>query len=71
MDLKDYVINYIEDKISNLSDYAYSNTDDFREVNYLESLSDKEIKRITNSVENDKELTQKINELIDYYIYHK
>ena len=71
MDLTDYVNEYIENKISSLLDYAYSTSDDFREANYLESLSDKEIKRITNSVENDKELTQKINELIDYYIYHK
>ena len=70
LDLTQYVNEYIENKISSLLDYAYSTSDDFREANYLESLSDEQIDKITEKVEKDDELKNKINELIDYYLYH-
>ena len=70
IDLKEYVNDYLENKISSLLDYAYSTSNDFREANYLESLSNEKIEEITRKVENDSELSGKINNLIDYYIYH-
>lgn len=70
LDLRDYVCNYIENRIENIKDYEYSTIDDLRELNHLESLSDKQIDKITEKVENDNELKQKLSELIDYYLYH-
>jgi len=70
LDLRDYVCNYIENRIDSINDYVYSNNDDLRELNYLESISDAQIDKITEKIENDDELKNKINELIDYYLYH-
>ena len=70
MDLRDYVCEFIENRIESIKDYEYSTNDDLRELNYLESLSDEQIDKITEKVENDDELKNKINELIDYYLYH-
>ena len=70
LDLRDYVCNYIENRIENIKDYEYSTIDDLRELNHLESLSDEQIDKITEKVENDDELKQKLSELIEYYLYH-
>ena len=70
LDLRDYVCEFIENRIESIKDYEYSTNDDLRELNYLESLSDEQIDKITEKVENDDELKNKINELIDYYLYH-
>ncbi|MBQ4031882.1 MAG: hypothetical protein II625_09030 [Bacilli bacterium] len=70
LDLRDYVCNYIENRIESIKDYEYSTIDDLRELNHLESLSDEQIDKITEKVENDNELKQKLSELIDYYLYH-
>ena len=70
LDLRDYVCEFIENRIESIKDYEYSTNDDLRELNYLESLSDEQIDKITEKVENDDELKQKLSELIDYYLYH-
>lgn len=70
MDLRDYVCEFIENRIESIKDYEYSTNDDLRELNHLESLSDVQIDKITEKVENDDELKNKINELIAYYLYH-
>lgn len=70
LDLRDYVCEFIENRIESIKDYEYSTTDDLRELNHLESLSDEQIDKITEKVEKDDELNNKINELIDYYLYH-
>lgn len=70
MDLRDYVCEFIENRIESIKDYKYSTNDDLRELNHLESLSDEQIDKITEKVEKDDELKNKINELIDYYLYH-
>lgn len=70
LDLRDYVFDYIENRIDSINEYEYSTTDDLRELNHLESLSDTQIDKITEKVENDNELKQKLSELIDYYLYH-
>ena len=70
MDLRDYVCEFIENRIESIKDYEYSTNDDLRELNHLESLSDEQIDKITEKVENDDELKQKLSELIDYYLYH-
>lgn len=70
MDLRDYVCEYLENRIDSINEDVYSNNDDLRELNYLESISDKKIDEITEKVENDEELHRKIRELIDYYLYH-
>ena len=70
LDLRDYVCDYIENRIESIKDYEYSTIDDLRELNHLESLSDEQIDKITEKVENDDELKQKLSELIDYYLYH-
>lgn len=70
LDLRDYVCEFIENRIESIKDYEYSTNDDLRELNHLESLSDQQIDKILEKVENDDELKNKINELIDYYLYH-
>lgn len=70
LDLKEYVNEFIENRIESIKDYEYSTTDDLRELNYLESLSDEKIEKISEKVEKDDELKQKLSELIDYYLYH-
>ena len=39
-------------------------------LDYLNSLTEKDIKIIENQVAEDDELRQKIDELIGYYLYH-
>ena len=70
LDLRDYVCEFIENRIESIKDYEYSNIDDLRELNHLESLSDEQIDKISEKVEKDDELKQKLSELIDYYLYH-
>lgn len=70
LDLRDYVCEFIENRIESIKDYEYSTIDDLRELNHLESLSDEQIDKISEKVENDDELKQKLSELIDYYLYH-
>lgn len=70
LDLRDYVCEFIENRIESIKDYEYSTIDDLRELNHLESISDEQIDKISEKVENDDELKQKLSELIDYYLYH-
>lgn len=70
LNLRDYVCEFIENRIESIKDYEYSTTDDLRELNHLESLSDEQIDKISEKVEKDDELKQKLSELIDYYLYH-
>lgn len=39
-------------------------------LDYLNSLTEKDIEIIENQISGDEELRQKIDELTDYYLYH-
>ena len=73
----DMVKEYIEDEKNYIQDYindnkfGYSIDDELKDLNYLSSLNDEDIKEITQKVNDDEELQGKITELIHYWLYHK
>lgn len=71
--IKEYIDNEI-DYIENGVDYRdkMANEDSYDEnLNYLKSLNKKDIQEITNKINNDDELQETINDLINYWVYHK
>lgn len=69
--VSDYIdneIEYIKQDIEN----EWTNKEDLqKDLKYLENLTDKNIEEITQKINDDEELQDKINELIHYWIYHK
>lgn len=74
--VKEYIeneINYIQDDIENNKKYNNWRTikDLEEDIKYLKELSQEDIKEITQKVNDDEELQDKITELIHYWLYHK
>lgn len=59
---------YIQNEIDYINRYGMEC--DKQDIPYLESLQEEDIKEITTRINNDSELFEKINELINYYLYH-
>ncbi len=59
---------YIQNEIDYINRYGLNS--DKQDIPYLESLQEEDIKEITTRINNDSELFEKINELINYYLYH-
>ena len=53
----------------NLNNYNVEGLEE--DLTFLTKLSEEEIEDITQKVNDDEELTNKINELIHYWLYHK
>ena len=78
---KEFVKQYIENEIIylkqdiegerkyNLNNYNIEGLEE--DLTFLTKLSEEEIEDITQKVNDDEELTNKINELIHYWLYHK
>lgn len=78
---KEFVKQYIENEIIylkqdiegerkyNLNNYNVEGLEE--DLTFLTKLSEEEIEDITQKVNDDEELTNKINELIHYWLYHK
>lgn len=78
---KEFVKQYIENEIVylkqdiegerkyNLNNYNVEGLEE--DLTFLTKLSEEEIEDITQKVNDDEELTNKINELIHYWLYHK
>jgi hypothetical protein len=67
----DYILNEI-DYIKQDMENEYMNKEDLQQdLKYLKDLSDSDVKDITEKVNNDSELENKITELIHYWVYHK
>lgn len=70
----DMVSEYIDNEIDyikqDMKDTLSNNEDLQQDLEYLESLSDSDIENITEKINNDEELQDKITELIHYWVYH-
>ena len=78
---KEFIKQYIENEIIylkqdiegerkyNLNNYNVEGLEE--DLTFLTKLSEEEIEDITQKVNDDEELTNKINELIHYWLYHK
>ena len=62
-------INYIENEVD-FRDKAINENAYKEDLRYLKSLTDEKIEKITQQVNDDEELQDKIIELINYYLYH-
>lgn len=74
--VSDYIdneIEYIKSDIENNKKYNNWRTiEDLEEdLNYLKNLSESDIENITQKINDDEELQDKITELIHYWLYHK
>lgn len=69
----DVVCDYVNNEINYIKqDMEISNSKDLLQVlNMLEDLSDDKMMEIAKTVVEDRELNEKINELIHYYLYHR
>lgn len=71
----DRVYDYIDNEIDYIKqdmDIEYSNKEDLQQdLDYLEQLTEKDIEEITQKINDDEELQDKITELIHYWVYHK
>ena len=76
----DMVKEYVNIEIENLKNDIENNKkfNNFRTINeeqeeirQLERLSDEDIEKITQKVNNDEELQNKINEIVKYWLYHR
>ena len=65
----DMVKEYIENEIEYIDNYGLEC--DKQDIEYLNGLTDEDIEEITQKVNDDEELQDKINELIHYWLYHK
>lgn len=69
--VSDYINNEI-DYIKQDMENELNNKDDLQQdLNYLEDLTENDIEDITQKVNDDEELQDKITELIHFWIYHK
>lgn len=71
----DMVSEYIDNEIDYIKqdmENELNNKDDLQQdLNYLEDLTENDIEDITQKINDDEELQDKINELIHYWIYHR
>ena len=73
--IKDYIkneINYVKQDIEgekryNLGNYNVSGLEE--DLTFLTKLTDEDVEEITRNINNDEELTNKIYDLIHYWIY--
>jgi len=65
----DMVKEYIKSEIEYIDYFGLEC--DKQDAKYLNDLTEEDIEEITQKVNNDEELKDKINSLINYWIYHK
>lgn len=71
---RDFVEEYIQNEVANIDrdiDICGWNRGLQEDLDYINKLTDEDIDDITQKVNDDEELTNKINELIHYWLYHK
>lgn len=72
--VKEYIENeknYIKEDILNEQKYHYDIRGLEEDIHMLENLTEEDIRNITQKINDDEELQDKINELIHYWIYHR
>jgi hypothetical protein len=71
IDILDYVYDYVNNEIDYIKrEMDVCGNDLYRDLAYLENLTDNDYHVIAKGVLSDDELDQKINETIHYYLYH-
>ena len=68
--VSDYINNEIDYIKSDMEISGYSKGL-LQDLQYLENLTENDIKNITQKINDDEELQDKITELIHYWLYHK